>query len=67
MNFIDMTNEEWEEVRRHHDELVQMGRLELEAEEIRECRPAGHPEVAANHSVERRLCELDDMLVGNSH
>ncbi|HET7611894.1 MAG TPA: hypothetical protein VFK29_08940 [Rhodanobacteraceae bacterium] len=67
MNFIDMTNEEWEEVRRHHDQMVQMGRLELEAEEIRECRPAGSPPEAANHPVGRRLCELDDMVFGVSH
>lgn len=67
MNFVDMNNEEWEEVRRHHDELVQMGRLELEAEEFRECRPAGRLQEAANHPVERRLCELDDMLIGLSH
>jgi hypothetical protein len=67
MNFIDMTKEEWEEVRRHHDELVQMGRLELEAEGIRECRPAGVSQEAANHPVGRRLCELDDMVFGVSH
>lgn len=67
MNFSDMTSEEWEEVRRHHDEMVRLGKLELQTEEIRECHPPGPSRPAANHAVERRLCELDDMIVGLSH
>jgi hypothetical protein len=67
MNVINMTSEEWEEIRRHHDEMVQMGKLELQAEEIRECHPPVGSRSAANHAVERRLCELDDMIVGLSH
>jgi hypothetical protein len=66
MNFVEMTSEEWEEIRRHHDDMVQMGKLELQAEEIRERPPIGSRS-AVNHSVERRLCELDDMIVGLSH
>lgn len=36
MSFVEMTNAEWDEVRRHHDDLVRMGELEMQAEEIRE-------------------------------
>lgn len=36
MSFVEMTNEEWEEVRRRHDAMVRMGELELQSEEIRE-------------------------------
>lgn len=65
MNFNDMTSEEWEEIRRHHDEMVRMGQLELQSEKIRECHPPGGAlQPAANHPVARRLCELDDMIVG---
>lgn len=67
MNFNDMTSEEWEEIRRHHDEMVRMGKLELQTEEIRECHPPGASRPAANQAVERRLCELDDMIIGLSH
>lgn len=67
MTFSDMSSEEWEEIRRHHDEMVNKGRLELQAEQIRECRPPASAPAAANQSVERRLCGRDDMVVGFSH
>jgi hypothetical protein len=41
MNYVAMTNEEWQEVYRHHDELVHMAQLELQTEEIREVRTTG--------------------------
>jgi len=41
MNHVAMTNEEWQEVYRHHDELVHMAELELHTEEIREVRHDG--------------------------
>lgn len=63
MNFVEMTNDEWEEVRRHHDALVQMGKLELQTEEIREHSPDG----ASRQTAERELHELNDMMVGISH
>ncbi|MGH8190001.1 MAG: hypothetical protein ACREP2_00960 [Rhodanobacteraceae bacterium] len=62
MSFVDMNSEEWEEVRRHHDEMVQMGRLELQTEEIRDHRPC-----TADIPVERRLCEFDDLVISASH
>ena len=62
MTFNDMSNEEWEEIRRHHDEMVQRARLELQADTIRECRPPASAPAAANHPVDRRLCELGDMV-----
>lgn len=63
MNFVDMSSEEWEEVRRHHDALVQMGTLELETEEIREHRP----DKALQPGAERALEDLNDTIVGISH
>lgn len=66
MNFVEMTNEEWEEVRRHHDALVQMGELELQAEEIHEFRPDGASQQAMK-PVERQLQELDDIVASVSH
>lgn len=64
MSFVDMTNEEWEEVRRHHDELVHMAELELEAEVITESRPA------APHwlkPVSTQLSELDHVVANIQH
>lgn len=61
MNYVAMTNEEWQEVYRHHDELVDMAKLELQTEEIREARPAG----AAPHAtkpVELQLHELGGVV-----
>lgn len=67
MNFVDMTNEEWQEVYRHHDALVQMGELELKSEEIRE---APRPAAAAVHvakPVELQLHELDGVIASVQH
>jgi len=58
MNYVAMTNEEWQEVYRHHDELVQMAQLELRTEEIREAPPAG-AQPRATKPVELQLRELD--------
>lgn len=61
MNYVKLTNEEWEEVYRHHDELVQMAELELQTEDIREARPAGAPPHAMR-PVELQLHELDALV-----
>ncbi|MGH8233140.1 MAG: hypothetical protein ACREPU_02940 [Rhodanobacteraceae bacterium] len=66
MNFVEMTNEEWEEVRKHHDAMVQMGKLELQAEEIHEYRPNGGPQQSGK-PVERQLRELEEVVVSLSH
>lgn len=66
MNVVEMTNEEWEEVRKHHDALVHMGKLELQAEEIREYRPDRASQQAVKPG-ERQLHELDDTVVSISH
>lgn len=53
MSFVEMTNEEWEEVRRHHDQLVHMAELELQVESL------------SPHSlkpVELQLQELDEVF-----
>lgn len=57
MNNVAMTNEEWQEVYRQHDELVHMAKLELQTEEIREARPSGAPPHAMK-PVELQLHEL---------
>lgn len=67
MNFVEMTSEEWEEVRRRHDALVHMAELELQSEEIRETpRAASAPRHAAK-PVELQLSELDDVVASIQH
>lgn len=66
MNFVDMTNEEWAEVYRHHDALVQMGELELKSEEICETPRAASPAQFAK-PVELQLRELDGVLASVQH
>lgn len=66
MNFVDMTNEEWQEVYRHHDAIVRMGELELQAEEIRETPRAGSS-VQAAKPVELQLHELDTVIASVQH
>ena len=66
MNNVAMTNEEWQEVYRHHDEMVQMAKLELRTEEIREVRPAGAlPQ--AMRPAELQLHDLDSVTVSIPH
>lgn len=36
MSFVEMTNEDWEAVYKHHDALIRMAELELRAERVRE-------------------------------
>ncbi|HEX5960721.1 MAG TPA: hypothetical protein VFY97_05690 [Rhodanobacteraceae bacterium] len=63
MSFAEMTNEEWDAVRKHHDALVQMAELELEADQIREtCPNAGQQQMLK--PIERQLHELDDVIAG---
>ncbi|MGN6788210.1 MAG: hypothetical protein ACTHJP_01595 [Rhodanobacteraceae bacterium] len=65
MNHVAMTNEEWQEVYRQHDELVHMAELELRTEEIREVRPAGGPQYGK--PVELQLHELDTVIANIPH
>lgn len=66
MNFAEMTNEEWQEVYRRHDALIQMGQLEMQTEEIREAPRAGAQARTAK-PVERELRELDTLQVALQH
>lgn len=66
MNFVDMTNEEWAEVYRHHDAIIQMGELELKAEEIRET-PRAPSSVQVAKPVELQLHELDGVVASVQH
>lgn len=66
MSFVEMTNEDWEEIRRRHDAFVHMGELELRTEEVRGSRTVG----AAQHAmkpVELQLHELDDVVANIQH
>ena len=65
MNHVAMTNEEWQEVYRQHDELVHMAELELRTEEIREVRAAGGPQYGK--PVELQLHELDTVIANIPH
>jgi hypothetical protein len=64
MNSIDMNNEEWAEVYRRHDALVQRSELEMQTEEIREAPRA--PARAAK-PVELQLHELDTVVAAIHH
>lgn len=66
MNFVEMTNEEWEEVYRRHDAIVRMGELELQVEGIRETPRAASP-VQAAKPVELQLSELDSLVASIPH
>ncbi|MGH8126194.1 MAG: hypothetical protein ACREPK_10160 [Rhodanobacteraceae bacterium] len=66
MSFVEMTNEDWEEVRRLHDAFVQTGELELRTEEIGGSRGAGTAQYAMK-PVELQLRELDDVFANIQH
>ncbi|HEX7325197.1 MAG TPA: hypothetical protein VF292_07575 [Rhodanobacteraceae bacterium] len=40
MTFVEMSDDEWAAVRKHHDALIEMAELELQADRIRETCPA---------------------------
>lgn len=61
MSFVEMTNEEWEAVRKHHDALVHMAELELKADEIRaNCSDASAQQMLG--PIELQMHELDNMI-----
>jgi hypothetical protein len=64
MNFIEMSNEDWQEVYRQHDALVHMGELELKSEGIRETPRAGGASLHAMKPIELQLHELDGVIAG---
>ncbi len=61
MSFVDMTNEEWEEIRKHHDALVQMAELELKVEHIRDSYPDANQQQLLR-PVEVQMHELDEVI-----
>lgn len=61
MSFAEMTNDEWEAVRRHHDALVHMAELELKAEKIRATCPRGN-QAQLLKPIEVQMRELDDVI-----
>jgi hypothetical protein len=61
MSFVDMTSEEWDAIRKHHDALVQMAELELRAEYIRETCPDANQQQLLK-PVEVQMHELDEVI-----
>ncbi len=61
MSFVALTNEELEAVRQHHDMLIQMGELELQAEEIRESCPAESRQQKLQ-PIEQQIHKLDEVI-----
>jgi hypothetical protein len=61
MSFVDMTNEEWEAIRKHHDALVQMAELELKVEHIRDSYPDANQQQLLK-PVEVQMHELDEVI-----
>lgn len=56
MSFVEMTNEEWEAVYKHHDALIRMAELEMRAE-IRET--ASEPTRAVPQPYDSEMRPLD--------
>ncbi|MGH8144926.1 MAG: hypothetical protein ACREPY_01215 [Rhodanobacteraceae bacterium] len=62
MSFCELTDEELQAVRRHHDMLIEMGQLELRAEQIRETCPSDAQQQMLK-PIEVQMQELDDVIV----
>ncbi len=61
MSFVEMTNEEWQAVYKHHDALIHMAELELRAEKIREtCPDASQQQLL--QPLETQIHQLDDVI-----
>lgn len=61
MNFVDFNSEELEAIRAHHDMLVEMGELELRADEIRESCPS-EAQQQMLQPIEIQMHELDSEI-----
>ncbi|GEM_PF-1099084 len=61
MSYELIGNEEFELVRRHHDTLIEIGKLELKVEEIRNTCPA-ESQTALLQPIEQHLQELGQVL-----
>jgi hypothetical protein len=61
MSYEHIGNEEFEMVRKHHDTMIEIGELELKAEEIRStCSEETQPRLL--QPIEQHLRELDRIL-----
>lgn len=61
MHHAAMSEKELETIREHHDKLIQMGLLELRAEEIRETSPREmQPQML--RPIETQMHELDEVI-----
>lgn len=61
MSFVEMTSEEWQAVYKHHDALIHMAELELQAEEIRETVPDASQQQRLQ-PLELQIHQLDDVI-----
>lgn len=62
MNFVEFNSEELEAIRAHHDMLVEMGELELRADEIRESCPSEARQQQMLQPIESQMHELDAVI-----
>ncbi|HEX7370684.1 MAG TPA: hypothetical protein VF284_10445 [Rhodanobacteraceae bacterium] len=61
MSFVEMSSEEWDAVRRHHDALIHMAELELAAEQIRETGADASTQQLLK-PIETQMQELDAVI-----
>lgn len=61
MSFVEMTNEEWQAVYKHHDALIHMAELELQADEIRETCPDASQQQRLQ-PIESQMHQLDNVI-----
>lgn len=60
MSFVEMTTEEWDSVRKHHDALIHLAELELAADQIREHHAANEAQLL--RPIEVQMHELDSVI-----
>lgn len=61
MSFVEMTSEEWQAVYQHHDALIHMAELELQADEIRETSPDASQQQRLQ-PLESQMRQLDNVI-----
>lgn len=65
MSFVEMTHADWDAVRKHHDALIHMAELELQADRIRETCHDGS-EMQQLQPIETQMHELDAVIASLS-
>lgn len=60
MSFLEMNTADWEAVRQHHDALIHMAELELEADTIRKTHAANEQELL--QPLQAEMHKLDTVI-----